>query len=211
MKAVRDKYDLLITFTLPGTWNFNQITDEEYPKIRILLENRIHLFVLPAQWIIAKSGLIEILSEILNLKDLGLIHIMDSANQEIAVGRVGQITTPGTILSDLVSILKEKLNIPYLQYLGEENNSISRISIIIGHNVNPQLLKMVKRLKIDTIICTNFSLNTEKIAEDFDINLIAVTEYIANLGLLKLTQLLRMEHYDIEFAFENIKPSFKIA
>lgn len=209
MKAVRDKFDLLITYTLPDTWNFNQITDEVYPKIRILLENRIHFYIIPKEWITAKSGLVEIIAEILNLRVVDILQIKDNKNQEIIVGCVCQILTSGNTLNDILTLIKQKLNLPSIQYFGEETNSISQIGIIIGYSPTPQLLKLIKRLKIDTLISTHFNFEIEKIAEDFDINLIGVSDYITNLGLLKLTQLLRMEHYDVEFAFENLKPSFK--
>ncbi len=210
LKVVRDKFDLLITYTLPEIWNFNQITDEIYPKIRILLENRVYFYVLPEKWISTRSGILKIIAEIFNLKIMDLLSFEDSRDQAISVGLLCQTTSTGIILNDLLSQVKDKLNISSIQYLGDQNSPISQICIIIGYALTPQLLKLAKRLQIDTIICTHFSFEAEKIAEELDINLISVTDYIVNLGLLKLTQSLRMEHYDVEFAFENIKPSFEM-
>ena len=208
--AVRDKYDLLITYNLPDFWNFNQITDELYPKIRILLQNRISFYVIPKDWVNAKSGLIEVISEVFDLEVVGILQVKENANKEVTLGWICQITTPSSTLQNLLTLIQEKLNITSLRYLGDPDSNIRKIGIIVGNSLSTKLLKMAKRMEIDTIICTDFTFNVEKVAEELDINLIDTTLYIINLGLLKLTQTLRMEHFDVDFAFDNQKPSFKI-
>ena len=47
-----------------------------------------------------------------------------------------------------------------------------------------------------------------QIAEELEINLIEVTQIVASLGLLKLTQILRLEHPDIEFEFIKTDHTF---
>ena len=202
--AVRDKFDLIITYTLPN-WNFDQITDEFYKVLKILFENRIFLYLIPDEWTARKSGLIEIISELLNLKVIDLFQIeADKLNQKI-IGRICQVSTK-IYLVDLLTLLKQKLDLTYLRYLGNLDSSIQKVAIIIKQELTPDLLKMAKLMNVDTIICTNFTYITEKIAEELEINLIDVSLHIANLGLLKLTQTLRMDHLDVEFAFINLKP-----
>ena len=210
LTTVRDKFDILICYTLPELWNFNQITDELYPKIQLLLENRINLYLIPETWNDFKSGLVEIISEVFNLEAEGPLQVGPETSMENSIGRICQITTPASSLQDLLSLIKEKLNIPSIRYLGDVNSPIKKIFILVGRPLTLQLLKAIKRADIDTVICTNFTYNVEKIAEELDINLIDATHYIVNLGLLKLTQSLRMEHFDVEFLFNNLKPAFNI-
>lgn len=206
--AVRDKFDLIICYTTPGIWaNFNQITDELYPKIKILLENRINLYKIQEEY--AESGLIDLIAEVFNLEVIDLLQIKNAMNQDKTAGCVCKITTPSNNLLNFLTMIKEKLDISPIRFLGDLNSSIQKVGIIIGHPLNLQLLKMAKKADIDTIVCNHFTYNSEKTAEELDINLIEVTSYVISLGLLKLTQILRMEEPTVEFAFINLKPSFK--
>lgn len=207
--AVREKINLIITYMMPGIWDLNQISDELYNKIQILLENRIYIYEIPKEWNNTKSGLMEIIAEVFNLKIIDLLRVENKPTQYQTIGRICQITTPKNELVDLLTLIKEKLNLSSLQYLGDLNSAVKQVSIIIGYPLTPQILKLTKKMKIDTIICENFSYEVEKLAEELDISLINVTKYIVNLGLLKLSQVLRMEQPTVQFIFTHLKPSIK--
>ncbi|MFX1293634.1 MAG: Nif3-like dinuclear metal center hexameric protein [Promethearchaeota archaeon] len=206
--AVREKVDFIITYMMPSIW-INQITDEVYSKMQILLENRIYIYKIPEEWISIKYGLIEIISDVLNLKITNLLRVGIESTQSTVIGRICQTTTSKSILIDLLTLIKDKLNLSTIQYLGDLDSPIQQIAIIIGHPLTSNVLKLVKRINIDTIICENFTYDIEKLAEELDIILLNVTKYIVNLGLLKLSQALRMEQPNIEFIFFNLKPSVK--
>ncbi len=203
--AVRDKFDIIICYAIPETWSFAQITDEFYKKVKIFLENHIYFYVIPEKW--RTSGLIDIIAEVFNLNIKDIFQIKNNSNESIIIGRICQITKPLTLQNLLISI-SQKLDLAPLRYLGDLEAPLQQIAIILDHPLSLQILKTAKRLNIDTIIGSDFTFKTEKLAEELDINLIDVF-YLVNLGLLKLTQVLRMEHIDVEFTFINLKPSTK--
>ncbi|MHA1356686.1 MAG: Nif3-like dinuclear metal center hexameric protein [Candidatus Helarchaeota archaeon] len=206
--AVREKVDLIVTYYKSLGWTFDQLVDDHYPQIKILLDKRIYFYEIPKEWTSVKSGLIEILSEILNMKILDVFRIKNVSNQHILIGRICQFNSQNTSLPDLVLLLKEKLGFSYIHYSGDVNNPIQKIAIIIGHPLTLQILKKAKRKNINVIISDSFSFLIEKLAEELDISLIESTPYIVNLGLLKLSQALRLERPDVEIIFTNLKPGF---
>lgn len=206
VSVIRDKFDLLICYTTPN-WFTNQIVDEIYPKIKILLENRVNLYVIPKEWNAGKLGLVKIIAEVLNLKILDFLRIQIDSYHHDSLGLVCQIAGASNNLNNLLAQLKEKLDLSTLQYLGERDSNVKKIGLILGKRLTPSIIKMAKRKEIDTIISNAIDFESEKIAEELNISVIIVTDYIVNLGLLKLTQALRMEHMDIEFKFINLKPS----
>jgi len=207
---VRDKFDLIITYSLPEFWNFNQITDELNRKLTILLENRIYLYMISKDWVSVKSGLIEIIAELLDVEIIDIFQDAQSAPQKTLIGRVCEVGTSPIYLVDLLNQIKEKLSGLQLRYLGDLNSPIQKILIIFEPSLSTGLLKQAKRVHIDTIICFDFNFEIEKAAEELDLNLIAITTNIINLGLLKLTQALRLEHSNIDFIFMNLQSSSNI-
>lgn len=194
---------------MSGIWNFNQITDELYKRMQILLENRINFYLIPEEWRITKTGLIDIIAHVLNLKVIDLLHTNSKKLNYQILGKICQIPAPSPKLIDLVTLIKNKTNIPSIQYLGDKDSPIKHISIILDEEISFQTLSLVKRLNIDTIICFQSTFEIEKLAEEYYINLICVSPYIINLGLLKLTQSLKMEEPSVEFTFLNLKSSFE--
>jgi putative NIF3 family GTP cyclohydrolase 1 type 2 len=207
--AVRDKVDLIFTYMKSADWTFNQIADEHYLKLKLILENRIYLYEIPKEWNAIKSGLIEILAEVLNLKVLDLFRITSETGDYSIIGRICQFGSQNSTLKNVLIMLKEKLGLPYLRYLGDEDSAVQRIAIIIGHPITPEILKLAKRDNINLLICDHFVFEMEKLAEELDLSLIDSTLYIVNLGLLKLSQALRMEQPNVQFNFINLKPSLK--
>lgn len=210
LTAARDKCDLIVTYSLPDVWSFNQITDELYQKMKVLLENRIYLYAIPKEWIFVKSGFTEVISELLDLEVIDVFQNGTAPPHQAIIGRICQIKSHSLALRDMLTQIKEKLNAAQLQYSGDLNSSIQKILLTFEHPITIPLLKSAKRLKIDTIICANYTFELEKVAEELDLNLINVTLNIINLGLLKLTQALRLEHLDIDFVFINLPQSSKI-
>ncbi len=209
-EAVRHHVNLIVSYMIPASWNFNRITDDLRPKIRSLLENRITLYVLPERWVNIKSGLIQTLTEIFNLQMVGSLSFEDEVNGRVQAGFICQTTTRKMTFGDLLLLIKNKMGIHPIRYSGSEETLVSRIGVILGNRLTPAVFRHGKLWGIDTIICSNATFQTERMAEDLEINLIDVTEYTINLGLLKLTQLLQMTHKDVEFTFKNLKSSFKI-
>jgi putative NIF3 family GTP cyclohydrolase 1 type 2 len=209
LAAARDKFDLIITYSLPDVWSFNQITDELYQKMKVLLESRIYLYAIPKEWIFVKSGFIELISELLELEVVDVFQNENPPPSQKIIGRICQIKSPSLSLSDVLTQIKAILNAAQLQYSGDLNSSIQKILLTFEHPLSIPLLKSAKRANIDTIICDNYTFELEKTAEELELNLINVTLNIINLGLLKLTQALRLEHLDIDFVFMNLPQSSK--
>ena len=209
LAAARDKSDLIVTYSLPDVWSFNQITDELYQKMKVLLENRIYMYAIPKEWIFVKFGFIELISELLELEVVDVFQNGDAPPHQKIIGRMCQIKSPSLSLSEILVQIKEKLNAAQLQYSGDLNSSIQKILLTFEHPLTIPLLKSAKRANIDTVICDNYTFELEKTAEELDLNLINVTLNIINLGLLKLTQALRLEHLDIDFVFISLPQSSK--
>ncbi|MHA1264727.1 MAG: Nif3-like dinuclear metal center hexameric protein [Candidatus Helarchaeota archaeon] len=206
--AVRDGFDLIVSYKLPKFWFANQITDELYPKIKMLLDKRIYLYVIPTRF--GNDHLLDIISDIFDFEIVDVVRIKDTTNQDLTIGRVCQPNSPSLTLHNLLSHLKEKLNIPIIRYIGSDTASLRKIAILFEYPITMDLMKLLKRKGIDTLFCTNITYETEKAITELSLNLIEVTDHINSLGLLKLTQLLRMEHIDVEFAFDRPRPSIKI-
>jgi putative NIF3 family GTP cyclohydrolase 1 type 2 len=170
----------------------------------VLLENRIYFYVIPKEWISVKSGFIEIISELLDLEIIDVFQDNSSATQKNLIGRVCEVRTSSIYLADLLNQIKEKLSGLQLRYLGDLNSPIQKILITL-EPLTTGLLKQAKRANIDTIICADYNFEIEKAAEELNLNLTAVTLNIINLGLLKLTQALRLEHSNIDFEFINLQ------
>ena len=207
--AVREKTDLIFTYMKSADWTFKQIADEHYLKLKLILENRICLYEIPKEWNAIKSGLIETVAEILNLKIVDLFRIKSETGDYSTIGRICQFGSKNSTLKNVLLLLKQKLDLPYLRYLGDDDSTLQRILIIIGHPITPEILKLAKRLNINLVICDHFVFEMEQLAEELDLSLIESSLYIVNLGLLKLTQTLRMEHTDVHFVFTNLKSSVK--
>ncbi|TFG05378.1 MAG: hypothetical protein EU536_02075 [Promethearchaeota archaeon] len=206
-KVVRDKYDLIISYRLPEIWDTHQIIDELYLKIKLLFDNRIYLYEIPDDF--RKGRLAEIIAEVFNFKVTDLLRLRDETAPDAIVGHICEPATPDEPVRNLAFQLQEKLNISPLRYIGNEENQIQKICLIFGHPLSLYLLRQAKEKQIDTIICTDFNYAIERAAEELDLNIFEASYYIGSLGLLKLTQLLRMTHTDVEFEFDNSKPVFK--
>lgn len=177
--------------------------------MKVLLESRIYLYAIPKEWISVKSGFIELISELLGLEIVDVFQNGNAPPHQNIIGRICQIKSRSLSLSDILTQLKAKLNAAQLQYSGDLNSSIQKILLTFEHPLTIPLLKSAKRANIDTIICDNYTFELEKTAEELGLNLINVTLNIINLGLLKLTQALRLEHSDIDFIFINLPSSSK--
>lgn len=166
--------------------------------------------MIPKEWVSVQSGLIDIISELLDLEITDVFQDDSSAAQRALIGRVCEVRTSSIYLVDLLNQLKEKLSGLQLRYLGDSNSPIQKLLILFEYPLTNGLLKQAKRANIDTILCSDYSFEMEKVAEELDLNLVAVTLNIVNLGLLKLTQALRLEHSNIDFVFMNLQPSSNI-
>jgi putative NIF3 family GTP cyclohydrolase 1 type 2 len=178
--------------------------------MKVLLESRIYLYAIPKEWIFVKSGFIELIAELLDLEVVDVFQNGNTPPNQNIIGRICQIETPSLSLNDILTQIKGKLNAAQLQYSGDLNSSIHKILLTFEHPLTIPLLKSAKRANIDTIICANYTFELEKTAEELDLNLINATLNIINLGLLKLTQALRLKHLDIDFTFISLPPSSKI-
>ncbi len=175
-----------------------------------MLENRINLYLIPKEWIFTNSGLSEIISNILNLQSIDLFQIQIAPSEYKPIGRICSFSVSSVKLKDLLDLIKHKLNLDYVRYFGDLESLIQSLLLIIDQQLTPQILKLARRANINTIICENFTYDDEKLAEELDLNLIATTTAIINLGLLKLSQSLRIEHPDVEFTFIPIQSLSKI-
>lgn len=95
-------------------------------KIKMLIKNDINLISMHTNLDKAKGGVNDALCEALELNDIRNIN-----EEEYSFGRTGTLGNEMT-LKDFVLYVKEKLGLPYLSYVGNEDRMIKTVSVSGG-------------------------------------------------------------------------------
>ncbi|ERI90224.1 dinuclear metal center protein, YbgI family [Clostridiales bacterium oral taxon 876 str. F0540] len=134
-EAISKKCNLVITHH-PLLFNKPEnITTETLlgRKVIKLIENRINVYSAHTNLDIAKGGLNDIITRVLGYTDWQIIDYVNKGEETYnqGIGRLVILDRPHTLI-ELCGIIKDKLQIPFVRFSGNDNMIVKKIAVING-------------------------------------------------------------------------------
>lgn len=126
-EAIKNHCDLIVTHHPIMIKPISKINDDtaQGRLILKLIEEKIALYSAHTNMDSANGGVNDLLANVLQLKNVQKIAL-----DEDFEGRVGDIEV--TKFADLMPVIKERLNLKYLRFVGDKEKNISKIAICGG-------------------------------------------------------------------------------
>jgi putative NIF3 family GTP cyclohydrolase 1 type 2 len=187
------------------------LTDGLLDKIRLLIENKMVLYVVHTSWLSAECGINDTLAELLRLVveesfsvelrgktfPLGRICIFDRTVEQNMPNDGSNIS-----LSDFVTMVGYRLATNQINYVGSSQSQVKKILLLAGEYGEPNLLRLAKSVGVDTYVTGNISSQVAMLSNELKMNYICVAnDPIESIGMSRLMQLLRIDAPEVEFLF----------
>jgi len=210
-KATRDGADAIIAYQGILSHPVKALTDGLLEKVRLLVKNRIVLYVVHTGWLSAECGVNDTLAEI-----LGLI-VVEAFNfglkgKTVPLGRVCTFgknleqtmfgNRSGVSLSDFVAMASHRLTTDEIDYVGRSQCPVRKILLMSGEYGQVKFLKLAKSMDIDTFVTGNISRAVAILANELGMNYVCISQGpIESLGMRRLMQLLSIDAPEVEFSY----------
>jgi dinuclear metal center YbgI/SA1388 family protein len=189
----------------------NAITDEIYDKVRLLIENRVLLYVVNTSWLSAECGLNDTLADVLGLVVTEPL-VSEQDGRKIPIGRIctfsqhhekpNKESDENTQLSDFITRIIGKLRSNDVTYVGNLHASVKKVALLAGDDSMTDLLRLAKAKGVDTCLAGSISRDKALLAVDLGLKYVCVNQYILeDLGMRRLMQLLGIDAPEVEFFF----------
>lgn len=187
------------------------ITDELFDKVRLLIENRVHLYVVHTSWLSAECGLNDTLADV-----LGLVVTEPLASEQdgkkTPIGRICSFSQhhekrdkeddENPHLSDFITRIIERLRSDDVTYVGSLHAPVKKVALLAGDDGKTDILRLAKAKGVDTCLTGSISRDKALLAIDLGLNYVCVNQYILeDLGMRRLMQLLGIDAPEVELSF----------
>jgi len=190
-KATSEFFNLIISY-LPFLERTRNISGRKWAYVRLLAKNYINVYILGHTWLVSDNGANDSLAKALNLSK--------GANHKI-LQNLGISLFNGTgYVSELISVIKEKIGSSYLRVLGDIDNEVETIAIKSGIWDLPQDLEILREFSIDTMIVGEipYSASIELYNREINVIEIGVVPSLKS-GITRLSHALSVEIEDVLF------------
>jgi putative NIF3 family GTP cyclohydrolase 1 type 2 len=195
------------------------ITDGLLDKIRLLVENKMVLYVVHTSWLSAECGINDTLAELLRLVVEESFSV-ELRGKAIPFGRICTFdktveqNTPNDgsniSLSDFVTMVGHRLATNQINYVGSSQSQVKKILLLAGEYGKPNLLRLAKSTGVDTFLTGNISNRVAMLSNELGMNYICViNDPIESIGMSRLMQLLSIDAPEVEFLFIESGPLWK--
>jgi dinuclear metal center YbgI/SA1388 family protein len=187
------------------------ISDELFDKVRLLIENRVLLYVVHTSWLSAECGLNDTIADVLDLVVTEPLA-SEQDGRKIPLGRVCSFnkhnekrdkeSEEGNQLSDFITHIIERLRSNDVTYVGSLHAPVKKVALLAGDDNTMDLLRLAKARGVDTCLTGSISREKALMAVDLGLNYVCVNQYVLeDLGMRRLMQLLGIDAPEVEFLF----------
>jgi dinuclear metal center YbgI/SA1388 family protein len=187
------------------------ISDGLFEKIRLLIENKVFLYVVHTSWSAAECGLSDTLAEVLGLVVTEPLAF-EQEGREIPIGRIctfshrhekpNKDSDENAELCDLITRIIERLRSNDINYVGSLHSPVRKIVLLDGDNATTDLLRLAKAKGVDTCLTGSISRDIALLAVDLGLNYVCANQYLLeDLGMRRLMQLLGIDAPQVEFFY----------
>jgi dinuclear metal center YbgI/SA1388 family protein len=187
------------------------ITDELFDKVRLLIENRVLLYVVHTSWLSAECGLNDTLADVLGLVVTEPLTY-EYQGKEMPIGRICNFTKhsekgskadgESAQLSDFITRIIERLRSNDITYSGNLHARAKKVALIVGDYGMIDLLRLAKTKGVDTCLTGGISRDVAMLSSALGLNYVCANQYtIEEMGMRRLMQLLGIDAPEVEFLF----------
>jgi putative NIF3 family GTP cyclohydrolase 1 type 2 len=211
VKATRDGADAIIAYEGLLSHPVKALTNGLLEKVRLLVKNRIVLYVVHTGWLSAECGVNDTLAEILSLVVVEAFNV-GFKGKTVPLGRVCTFgknpeqtmfgNSSSVSLLNFVAMLNNRLMTDEIDYVGRSQCPVRKILLLSGEYGHTNLLKLAKSMGIDTFVTGNISRRVAILASELEMNYVCVSQDpIESLGMRRLMQLLSIDAPEVEFTY----------
>ncbi|MCL2873954.1 MAG: Nif3-like dinuclear metal center hexameric protein [Defluviitaleaceae bacterium] len=187
-EAIEVKANLIVAHHPIMRNPIKRVTDETLlgQKIIKLIKNEISLFVAHTNLDAAPGGVNDALFEILGLSNQEPLmilphagrceHIASDSKISPSMGRIGELLAPMKT-SELAAIVKKRLNLNTVNYVGDANKIISKVGICTGSGSSIDFIESAIEKGCDVLISGDVTHHNAQTALELGIVLIDGTHY----------------------------------
>ncbi|EFM65360.1 dinuclear metal center protein, YbgI family [Peptostreptococcus stomatis DSM 17678] len=144
-----------------------------------MIRNNISAYCMHTSYDMAEDGLNDYFFDLLGIKDRQVLDVessLDSYNdgKEYGLGRLADLEKPIEI-GDLISSLKDKLNIDHARYVGPKDLLINKIAVVTGNG--SEFFQLAKSKGCDILITGDLKYHQAMDALDIDMALLDFGHY----------------------------------
>lgn len=144
-----------------------------------MIRNNISAYCMHTSYDMAEYGLNDYFFDLLGIKDRQVLDVessLDSYNdgKEYGLGRLADLEKPIEI-GDLISSLKDKLNIDHARYVGPKDLLINKIAVVTGNG--SEFFQLAKSKGCDILITGDLKYHQAMDALDIDMALLDFGHY----------------------------------
>lgn len=180
-------------------------------KIRLLIENRIALYVVHTSWLSAECGIDDTLADMLGLTVAEVFNV-ELEGKRVPLGRVCNFRenagdkvehdVSSSRLSDFVARICERLDLAEVIYVGNIDAPVKRTLILAGEYGRSDWLRLAVARGVDTYVTGNISRDTAMLSNELGLRYVCVDNHIVeSLGMRRLMQLMSIDVPEVDFVF----------
>nr|MDO8099311.1 Nif3-like dinuclear metal center hexameric protein [Candidatus Njordarchaeota archaeon] len=211
LKAAENGANVLVTYHGLLSNPVEAFTDALLNKIRLLLENRIVLYVVHTSWLSAECGINDTLAEILGLT-VAEVFSVELEGKKVPLGRVCNFggsesdnaghEVKSSRLSDFIARISERLNLAETIYVGSLHAPVKRALILAGEYGRRDWLRLAESRGVDTYVTGSICRDIAMLSNELGLSYVYVNNHIVeSLGMRRLMQLLSIDVPEIDFIF----------
>lgn len=147
-------------------------------KLLKIIENKINIYAAHTNLDIANGGTNDVFAEKLGLQQIESIILDDKG--ENYIGRAGFLTQPMK-LCKLAELLKEKLSLETIRFVGNGDYIVNKIAICTGSGAKYNYFRQVKAADCDVYITADIGYHQAQDAVNCGLSLIDATHYASEV------------------------------
>lgn len=155
-EAIEKNVDLIISHHPFLFSKINKITKNDIKGNLIykLIKNDISVYCMHTNFDVALDGLNDYFLKIIEIENKGILDVIGKEESylngvEYGLGRIG-ILNQKMSAEDLVNIIKNKLNVSKVRFIGDLEKDVKNIAVVTG--AGAEYFKMTKEMNIDILI-----------------------------------------------------------
>ncbi|WXG45451.1 MAG: Nif3-like dinuclear metal center hexameric protein [Candidatus Atabeyarchaeum deiterrae] len=219
LKAASYGANILITYHGLLSEPINALTDTLLDKVRLLIENKVAVYVVHTSWLTAECGVNDTVADILGTPIAEAFNV-EFEDRSVPLGRIcgagkkhdcaSGRTEDDVLLSDLVERISERLGCSDIPYVGNLYAPIQKIVILAGEYGRTEWLRLAKMRHVDTYLTGDISRAIAVLSNELRLNYVCADhDIMESLGMRRLMQLLSIDLPEVEFTFVDNESPWK--
>ena len=198
-EAIEARVDLVITHHPIIFSPLKSVTDD---RLLTLIENNISVISAHTNLDSAPGGVNDVLAELLGLKNIVSINVISDSPLCAKAGDIDKCS-----FGELIRLVKEKLNIKTVRYIGDLSKQVSKVAVLGGSGGD--FVAVIKENGYDAYITADIKYHQAQFADDVDLCVIDAGHFeTENPVCRKLKEYLEAEFSDIEVVLSSRKESY---